>query len=66
MSEQTPCPATAPSRALEGHTHACSGTHQDGMHKCAVMMCRRWFGAPLHLTADDPALRRILARGGPR
>lgn len=52
-----PCPATAPSRAIEGHTHTCSGTHQDGMHKCAVMMCRRWFG---------PASRLRLAQGGPR
>ena len=38
------CQVTAPSRALAGHTHTCSGTHQDGMHKCAAATCRRWFG----------------------
>lgn len=38
------CNVSATSREVEGHTHVCSGTHQDGMHKCAVMFCRRWFG----------------------
>jgi len=37
-----PCGATMESLMLDNHTHACTGTHDEGHHMCSE--CRRYFG----------------------